>query len=1104
MADIKVLMVSDGSRFTFGPAQPAGPTALEDDNYFALTTLVGALRNSAVPTIQVDTAHRRGATTGGDPDVSLGLTYPGNFTFTSIDLSQYDVIWLIGDEGYNVGVLGPTDSEITDAEKAALFTFMQNGGGLFAVGDHDGIGGYLCGKLPRVRTMRKWYEWDHVFTDPGTGQVFMPNWAGDGDGTRPGYPGHTDRFDTLQPDSADGNWYFYDQADPLPQTLMTAAGAPLTTSAGVHTILRGSDGAIIANFPDHMHEGEATDFSTLSATTTPFSPNGSSGSPSTLSFVDSGGHTVTYPEFPAIGTFQPAPQVIVYGQDTGHPTITGTFTYPATNSKRRGLVSAYDGRAVGIGRVVTGSTFHHYLDKNLIGDPHTESTTAGVGPTNSQLGLTTPVLNGIRDYYVNVVTWLARKNATFNFWILKSTYGADEVQHVTGPGGRFTNAFYLVLEGFAPSVVGATPMVNPTGPLVMAGATFHIGTPIPELLGMPDRVQRILIPVDVLSIPASAFPASGTRELALQATISFPGNTFGAEGLFELTAGNDPYFVNVDPGNPNDPWYLSQDLRVFQVVPSSGSIPFGLPWPTGANAPYTFIQNVISHLNSTMATPPSDPFTVLNESSDLTEDSSVNFMTPLAQLIYPFAIARVRLKGTSGTSISDLKVFFRIFNTLTSDTDFDQNTTFPSTLDASGLPDKPQGGVAGTTFPLFASPGGGGDYDPGFNDQNLTLSSSTETYAYFGCYIDVFTNPAITLIGDHHCLVAQIAYDGAPIVATNGITLSPENSDKLAQRNIEVTAIGNPSGPAGHRAPQTFDLRPSVRTPARVGTPLGYPDELMIDWGKIPVGSRATIFWPQAAAADVVRLAMLLYTTENLQIADEHTIQCTVTSRFSFVPIPFGTGGNFSGLFTVELPLGVRYGQKYDVVVRRVSTRQGRDVKLEAAATKRNFTRDWRYIVGSFQVTIPVTLEDELLWPEENKLAIMKWRLGRTPASDRWYRVLKRYVDLIAARVDAFGGNAFGIQPSPTGVPAPKGGGGHGRGHGELVERTGKVCEVLYDCFGDFEGFVLETCSERFAFASSEKGIGEVVLRACRERLLLTVVAERGHRHEVRKLIVRA
>src|SRR2546430_6249272 len=45
-----------------------------------------------------------------------------------------------------------------------------------------------------------------------------------------------------------------------------------------------------------------------------------------------------------------------------------------------------------------------------------------------------------------------------------------------------------------------------------------------------------------------------------------------ASTLFELVAGADPYFTNVDP-TQNNVFYLSQDLRVFTSTPGQNTIP---------------------------------------------------------------------------------------------------------------------------------------------------------------------------------------------------------------------------------------------------------------------------------------------------------------------------------------------------------------------------------------------------------------------------------------------------------------------------------------------------------------------------------------------------
>ena len=92
-----------------------------------------------------------------------------------------------------------------------------------------------------------------------------------------------------------------------------------------------------------------------------------------------------------------------------------------------------------------------------------------------------------------------------------------------------------------------------------------------------------------------------------------------------------------------------------------------------------------------------------------------------------------------------------------------------------------------------------------------------------------------------------------PSINANGVIENPENSDKLAQRNLQVTTSGNPGFPATHRVPQTIDVRPSP--PAQSTDPfsiLSYPDEIMIDWGKTPLGSVASIYWPAVSAASVL------------------------------------------------------------------------------------------------------------------------------------------------------------------------------------------------------------------------------------------------------------
>ncbi|HEV8102127.1 MAG TPA: hypothetical protein VGP69_00170 [Gaiellaceae bacterium] len=301
----------------------------------------------------------------------------------------------------------------------------------------------------------------------------------------------------------------------------------------------------------------------------------------------------------------------------------------------------------------------------------------------------------------------------------------------------------------------------------------------------------------------------------------------------------------------------------------------------------------------------------------------------------------------------------------------------------------------------------------------------------------------------------------------------------------------------------------------------------MIDWGNVPAGSIASIYWPQVQAADVIALADSAYATHMLTAADTNTISIKIHGGVSYVPIPKGAGDNFAGLLTIDLPQTVITGQEFDVLVRRISTRvvQNIIIRTEAAPSDVEATKAarrpargrarkpvekpepeslgtditvWRYVVGNFAVSIPVATAQTMLLPEENTLAILKWRLLQMSPANRWYKVLDRYISLIAARVDGLGGNSNSIQPSPTGVPVK----GYRPGE-KFREYEGKVLEVVYGCFGEFVGFVLDDCKALRAFRTRARGIEEVVLRACRDDLTLVVFVDEDREERIVRLMLR-
>ncbi len=743
--------------------------------------------------------------------------------------------------------------------------------------------------------------------------------------------------------------------------------------------------------------------------------------------------------------------------------------------------------------------------------------------------------------------------AELSFLVNKDTFGKDEVQDVINTnGGRWEKAFWVVVEGFSKNSFGALGVTIPamTGTFAgLAGVTISERTAEIdyENAANPQAPQRIRVPFDIVFSSASLtdFPASGGQTYELDAWLTSGGNRVpgsDASTQFELVAGADPYFTNINPAQDNV-FYLSQDLRVFTATPGQNNVPvpggpsFSSDSVTGA---FGYIQNLLGWLNNNFSDPAGpDPFTtaVPGQGGALQGDSSVtpltvdfsNIFDIRAYRNYNFAIARVRLRGTPGPAgaATNTRVFFRLWSTQTADTDYQTGSTYPSTADPAGLPGSPLVGTDHHTLPFFASGNLNNNTDygtGGANTRDIQIAAGKDsTWAYFGCFLNLYdSNNKIDgravqawLNGTHHCIVAQIAYDGAPVIAG----ISPESSDKLAQRNLQITRSDNPGDAPTHRVPQTFDIRPSQAV-VPVGGATPHPDELMIDWGAIPAGSVASIFWPEVQASDVIALASKLYSSHTLTASEPHTVQCKVTGGVTYVPIPTGAGENFAGLLTVDLPTTVVTGQEFNVVVRRIATRQTPQIILrtqslasnlkelkkggKAAAVKRaaevpppRKLKTWRYVVGTFQVKIPVSDGKNWLFEEENTLAIMKWRLQQMAPANRWRPVLERYVSYIAGRVDGLGGNSGAIQPSPNGVPP-----------GQIVktaeqEYTGKVCQVLFDCFGEFEGFVLTDCEGSHTFKTRERGIEEIVLRVCKERLRLSVYVERGQEHRIRKLVIR-
>jgi hypothetical protein len=181
---------------------------------------------------------------------------------------------------------------------------------------------------------------------------------------------------------------------------------------------------------------------------------------------------------------------------------------------------------------------------------------------------------------------------------------------------------------------------------------------------------------------------------------------------------------------------------------------------------------------------------------------------------------------------------------------------------------------------------------------------------------------------------------------------------------------------------------------------------------------------------------------------------------------------------------------------------------LAVAQFESTQTFSWRQMLGAFQVTIPIKTKSEILAPEEELYAWLLWIQKTLPIQSRWYPVFQRYLPVIAGRITGFGGNPGHIKPSPTGgippyrPPHPGGlGSGPGSGSGSHIPGipeicyTGKIIRIIYDRFGDFEGFVPPTEKGDFHdFKGRESRVEDLIREAWEERTVVTVCVEPHNR----------
>lgn len=270
------------------------------------------------------------------------------FSFKSaapaVTTANYDQVWLFG---FQPG-LASTDAD----ETRVLAKFMQDGGGVFATGDHSDIGRPLCGALPRVRKMREWSA--------------VPM-------------GGPTRIDTVNHPGINGVANDADQSDRFPQTtypLIDASNAP-------HPLLRSSAGPINV-LPDHPHESEC------------YAPRGAA-----LGGDFNVAGMAAFPEFPEVGGAPNGPEIVAVSMSASLNVDKGPVA-----PRCFGAISAYNGHLANVGRVVCDSTWHHFVNMNL----NSSNPYRDVGLREGVPLAANAAYKQIQRYYANIADYLTPKN----------------------------------------------------------------------------------------------------------------------------------------------------------------------------------------------------------------------------------------------------------------------------------------------------------------------------------------------------------------------------------------------------------------------------------------------------------------------------------------------------------------------------------------------------------------------------------------------------------------------------------------------------------------------------------------------------------------------
>ena len=498
----------------------------------------------------------------------------------------------------------------------------------------------------------------------------------------------------------------------------------------------------------------------------------------------------------------------------------------------------------------------------------------------------------------------------------------------------------------------------------LSGVDFDIGQ------DEGDTAQRIVLTYSMRITSTEVFDTFDEfRNLHIHAI----SETRGASGDIRLHKQPNPFMLN------GEEFWLSTDLRVFKVV-AGLQAPFQ-PFPviSGGFNPYAFLEALLDQFNTLAGGAGTHPFDTIAEEQDrakLELSRSVRFGVggPLHP-VWNFAIARVRYRSVS-TQAPDVRVMFRMFNTVGTALEFDTSTTYRRDgNDAQATQLIGRDGKVILSIPYFGTPRVNTattsmreQPDP-LNLKTLEPTGGSEGHTYFGAVLDFNqTVPRIPLYpendgpfdqdemlsiqelmrGYHQCLVSEIHF-GDDLIPPRS---TPGTSDKLSQRNIWIEETPNPGISVDSRTLMTPCELQATRTStgsslAAAEQNLGGFDELLLRWNNLPRDSRASIYLPSVEVDDIIDANAIEYGAPVLTKIDEHTIEFTL-GDVTFLPVPRSEDRTIPGLVTIALPEGIVAGQRF-----RVEAHQYSDM-----GRPRNPPR---FMVGSFEIDIPVLKSAEVI-----------------------------------------------------------------------------------------------------------------------------------------------